>query len=417
MRGEDEALDKCLFIQPSAGLPAWTARGEERRSVDPDLTPLAAREALDRMRELTGLHAGPECRETTEALARRPLALAQAAAMICREHLSFAEYTARLRASAIESAASARGTVDQSLAAPIVLNLESLTDHAPSTADVAATLSVFASARGVDFRLLQRSVNPHDTLSLDGALDLLSSAALTKAGPDATSVTMHPHIQRVIREWSRQRGSLLAAAEGALHALRVEFDAYAGNIHTEPLSMIRFSEHIDALWAAVAPSVSGPDWVGLVELMELRAWQISQPIRMMTATDLGAAGMEVAAAASTAGEELSADCDRLLGPGHPTTRRARNYLVHAYRAMGHHDRACALLAKNLRHVDRADDNAPEALAMRHDLGLAHLEAGRPKRAQQIRSDVLARRQQALGTDHPETCETRQLLDTARSISR
>jgi hypothetical protein len=77
-------------------------------------------------------------------------------------------------------------------------------------------------------------------------------------------------------------------------------------------------------------------------------------------------------AAVPLGEDVLDRCERLLGPAHVETWRARN-----------------------------------------NLGATHLLARRPVRAARIPEEVHADRERVLGDDHPATQDTRDLLTMAR----
>jgi hypothetical protein len=280
-------------------------------------------------------------------------------------------------------------------------------------ARVLEALAVLA-AEGTDRSLLHALFAPQKTAAVDNALSLLTAASLVTPAASGTVVTIDPVIQQVVRHLAGERGSLLITATHVAAVLQDECDRLISRTAEVLDYVLRFSLHVDALWAAAKPELTGAKHDDLAEMiLRLRAWQVSQTASILAQTDLGAA-LTAAAAGISAGTVLVEDCERLLGPGHPETWRTRNNLAGVYGVgAAQYDRACALLLGNLRSANRADITHPEILTTRHNLGFMHLRAGRPKRARQMLKDLLTDRERVLGTDHPDTQQTRQLLEIAQ----
>jgi tetratricopeptide (TPR) repeat protein len=404
LRGDDDRLNEYIFdgllVLPQAAMsqPPPPSTGEEPAS---ETTPLSADESTALLQVRVTLD-DDDARAVAESLGHVPLALGQAAAVIRRDQLTVADFLARLHAICSEKCSALSGS--------ILLNVESVENRNKPASSVLETLAILAGD-GVDRSLLYATVAESPGTDLNETLDLLVAASLVRPINDGV-IAMHPVVQEAIRHRARTRGSLLAAATRVMQALRDELPR-----RTAPgasfMDALGFSKQIDAVWAAVEPELAEHEWSGLIDLLQLRAWQVNQAISILTSAELTPTEVSmVASAALGAGTALLDDSERLLGSAHRETHRARNNVAGVYSAVGDYNRACALLTHILRTTAPAEAHDPETLRVRHNLGFMHLQAGRVKRARQMLDRVLADRERILGTDHPDTRATRHLLELA-----
>ncbi len=102
-------------------------------------------------------------------------------------------------------------------------------------------------------------------------------------------------------------------------------------------------------------------------LLELRSWALYHLL------ELG----DCAAQAILAGEPLTADFERVLGPDHPSTLTSRNNLAAAKRAAGRAVEAIALHEQALAARERVlGPDHPSTLTSRNNLAAAKRAAGR-----------------------------------------
>ncbi len=108
-------------------------------------------------------------------------------------------------------------------------------------------------------------------------------------------------------------------------------------------------------------------------------------------------------AAVAIGEPLTAELERLLGPGHPDTIRAQNDLALAYREAGRAAEAVPLVERALAAEEQLlGAGHPSTLASRNNLGSVYRATGRPAEAIPLFEQNVAACEALLGADHPKT---------------
>jgi hypothetical protein len=136
-------------------------------------------------------------------------------------------------------------------------------------------------------------------------------------------------------------------------------------------------------------------------LLGLRGWAL------WCLTELGESEQAIAL-----GGPVVADCERLLGPGHPDTLTAGDNLATCCRAAGRLAEAIplyeAVRAGRGRVLGR---NHPDTLASRSNLAAAYGQAGRPDEAIALLLQVSMDAERVLGTDHRDTWAVRANLAT------
>ncbi|MEU4173320.1 tetratricopeptide repeat protein, partial [Streptomyces sp. NPDC026665] len=106
-------------------------------------------------------------------------------------------------------------------------------------------------------------------------------------------------------------------------------------------------------------------------------------------------------------ERVVADCERLLGGDHPDTLSARGNLASSYQQVGRTTEAVQLAERVVADCERLlGDNHPHTLTARATLASSYWQAGRTAEAIAIEERVVADREQLLGDDHPSTLTAR-----------
>ena len=388
-------------------------------------------EALDYLRQRTGLDDAEGARQVAEQLGHLPLALAQAAAVIGRgrTHPSYPTYLTRL----------AGVPVDEQLrhvlgdpypigaAQALHLSIEQLTrDDPDGLATHLLNLLAVLSPAGVNLSLLDQAAAPradaHDTEHLDdragsvddgaafdAALSLLADRSLATPTVDGQAVTVHRLIQRVARERLARAGQLDAvisqAAAAIDRALIPAEQAWARRLAGD-----HQLTQIQALWNTATQTVGGPTAVGATTtavLLSQRVWSISH---LNQAYDPNRA-IEL-------GTDVSADCERFLGADHPDTLTSLSNLAYAHRSTGRLSEAIPLYERSLADRERvlgADHR--DTLSSRSNLAYAYRTAGRLLEATVLYERTLADRERVLGADHPDTLSARNHLAGAYRLAR
>ena len=165
----------------------------------------------------------------------------------------------------------------------------------------------------------------------------------------------------------------------------------------------RIPQQVTALLDHTAELAEGPDEELAEILLRLRF------ISLYHLIELG----DSAPQAIAVGEPLTADLERLLGPGHPDTLNARNSLAAAYLAADRVADAIPLFEQTLAVlVSQLGPDHPDTLTSQNNLASAYQDAGRVAEAIQLYELNLAERERLLGVDHPGTLVSRGNLAAA-----
>jgi tetratricopeptide (TPR) repeat protein len=397
-----------------------------------------AAESVDFLVERTGRDDVHGAGLLAEELGHLPMALAQAAAVIATQHLTYPVYLDRLRAYPLTRymVPTKGDPYAHGVAEAISLSIDAVTNDDPTglCGDLLDLISML-SQQGVSRDLLHlglsagvftkrvaqgdavhgpvaaetglRDVEPTDAATVDEAVGRLANASLVTFGGDDT-VIVHRMTMRVIRERAERVGGgfLLAVKAGMLlDAAR----AAQGEPRLNRTAVRLFEQHVVTLSRNAASSTAYRSShnaynKGLTErLLDLRAWAL---------TFLIDAGDAITQAVSL-GEQLLTECNRLLGEFHHSTMAVRNNLGQAYQAAGRPDEAISqyerLLAVRERLYASTD---PETLVVRNNLGVTYNLVGRTAEAIELLERTVMDREQVLGTDHPETLKSRNNLASA-----
>jgi tetratricopeptide (TPR) repeat protein len=372
-------------------------------------------EALTFLAARTGQADAAGARALAEELGCLPLALAQAAAVIASQHLSYGTYLERLRRLPVADllAAEEAGQYPRGVAAAVLLALDAVrAGELGGACGAVMDLVAVLSAAGVRRSLVHAAAGeglagrdgPVPALAAevaDRVLARLAGASLLTFSVDGSSVSAHRLVMRVIRENLAAGGALAAVCQAAVRLLDGLADSLAERWHEDRAVTRDLVEQIMALDESAARCPPGSDLSR--PMMRLRFWAL------FFLNYLG----DSAAQAIVIGEQLVADQERVLGPDHPDTLNSRNTLAVVYRAAGRLDKAVSLHEQTLAARERVlGPDHPSTVASRDNLALAYRAAGRLDEAVSLHEQALAARERVLGPDHPDTLLSRSNLAVA-----
>ena len=344
-----------------------------------------------------------------------PLALAQAAAVIASQHLSYGTYLDRLRRLPVADllAAEEAGQYPRGIAAAVLLALDTVRagDQGEACAAVMDLMAVL-SAAGVRRSLIHTAAQeglagrngPLPGLApevADRVLARLAGVSLLTFSVDGSAVSAHRLVMRVIRENLAADSSLTVVCESTARLL----DGLAAPLnerwHQDRAATRELVEQIMALDESAARCPPGSDLDrGMIRLI----WWATAFLAYLG---------DSAAQAIVICERLVADQERVLGPDHPDTLSSRHNLTLAYQDAGRLDEAISLDEQNLLAYERAlGPDHPDTLQSRNNLAADYQVTGRLEEAISLHEQNLADRERVLGPDHPNTLQSRNNLAAA-----
>jgi len=417
-------------------------------------------EALAFLAERTGRAGDADARELADELGCLPLALAQAAAVIVREHLDCGTYLERLRTLPLDSfLPPVEGDpYPRGLAEAVLLSLASVeaTDDTGICGAVMDLLAVL-SPTGVPRRLLHdciqvgmlhvlkdgrlsiigfwlrllirysikrrnmpreipgeafqepwlaRSPDPTLTVRLDKALGQLADASLISFSLDNSAVAAHRMTMRVVRERMLADSKLRLDVLVALGQLGWLVD-HIDSVWEDPTLARQVAVQINALGENASPHLSEFGILfrtsRLPKLLELRAKSVSILCSLGDNPDL----------AIDLASRLVVECQQVLGNNHVVTLVAGNSLAGAYKAAGRLDEAIAqyeALRTDFKRIHIPGgyqvDLRKARKKFQYDLAGAYMTAGRLDEAI-TQYEALGKNEKRkihwktiLGTDHP-----------------
>jgi tetratricopeptide (TPR) repeat protein len=424
--------ERCLLVfdnatDPATLRPFLPATGQCRVIVTSNRQSVAAlgdgvpvdvfseAQALTFLAARTGLADATGAAAVAEELGRLPLALAQAAAVIAAQHLSYDTYLNRLRRlpAADLLVAEEGAAYPQGVPTAVLLSVEAVRASSDGGA-CEATLDLLSvlSPAGVPRSLLHAAAGAGlpgrdgplagmPTEAADRMLARLAGMSLVTFSVDGSTVTAHRLVMRVIRENLAARGLLAATCQATAWLLDQQAEALAERWAEDWVAVRDLVDQLTALVEIAAHATADDDLVRAVN--RLRRWELWYLNRLGDNT----------ARAITTGERLVADEERLLNPGHPGIVDARDLLGTAYQQAGRTAEAIALHegVADLRERLLGPDHL-ETLSARNHLGNDYHDAGRTAEAIAIHERVLAARERLLGPDHLDTLTSRNNLAIA-----
>jgi tetratricopeptide (TPR) repeat protein len=377
-------------------------------------------EALSFLARRTGRCDDARARELAGELGFLPLALAQAAAVIAAQHLSYEAYMARLGAVPVQDILkrSAGEPYPHGVAEAIVLALDAAADGDPtglcrglinvvallSTAGVSRALLYAAGQQG----LLQQPSTRKSGVPVDEALGRLASASLLSFSVDDSTVAAHRLTMRVAVEQQAQDESLGRLASGTCDLLMAVTHSLPEPWQNRPAARDAVQQ-IMALHEHLTPYLDEQDVELARTLLHLRVWAT------WCLNELGDSvtqGIEY-------GRILIADSERVLGATHPDTMMSRNNLATAYWAAGRLDEALPLHVRVLADRERVlGETHPDTMMSRNNVATTYWAAGRLDAAMPLMERNLADRERVLGETHPDVMMSRNnLAEAYRSTAR
>jgi tetratricopeptide (TPR) repeat protein len=384
------------------------------------------RESLDFLTDRTKLHDPDGAKALAAEVGHLPLALAQAAAVIRAQRLTYPVYLTRLRDYPTQRyLPPAKGDrYPRGVAEAIGLSIDAVTaaDPAGPCADLLAIISLL-SAEGVSRDLFHRGESAGvpaggaaggpgaGAAEIDEALSRLADASLlTFSGDDGTEPTLTAHrmVMRVTRERRAHDGTLPAVGTKACDLIAAAFQSL-GEPWQHRAAARDLVRQVIALNDHLAPHVGAEDGALAENLLSRRGWAL------WCLNELA----DSAAQAVDLGEPLVADRERVLGESHPDTLTSRNNLAEAYRAAGQAGDAVVLHERTLADRVRVlGESHPDTLSSRNNLALAYRAAGRVGDALVLHEGTLADQERVLGESHPDTLTSRNNLAAAyRAVGR
>ena len=360
-------------------------------------------EALAFLAERTGPADAEGARTVAAELGYLPLALAQAAAVIAVQHLTYGTYLDRLRAMSVRELLRPveAGQYPRGVAAAVLLSLEGVRtgDDTGACTAVMELLAVL-SAAGVRRALLYEAAG-HGLLKkggrrylsdevVDRALGRLAGASLLTFSMDSSAVSAHRLVMRVIREQLAAENSLTAVCSAAAELLDMRAGQLTATWHMNRAAARDLVEQVTALSESSAGCP--PDSSLVRRILRLRmfaVWFLNE------LHDSAAQSILIA-------ERLLADHKRVLGADHPDTLAARGNLANAYQGAGRTAEAITLNEQNLADMERvlgADHHG--IFTARNNLANAYRHAGRTAEAITLYEQTLADRERLLGVDDPD----------------
>jgi len=374
-------------------------------------------EALAFLAERTGLDDEAGAHTLADEMGRLPLGLAQAAAVIARQRLSYGTYLERLRAVRLDNYLERveGDPYPHRVAEALLLALEAAEAADPTgVGQTAMDMMAILSSSGVSRRILhaaadlsflprgRNSARRREDASAhaDAVIGHLSEWSLVTFSLDGSAISVHRLVMRVVRERRMADGTFARLASHVTDLLGHLSDAARESIWEDPAAAWEIVEQIVALNDHTAGNLSDSQTDVAKHIVQLR--QRALWLANNLAND--------PALAISIGEPLVADCGETLGEDDPETLTACNNLAMAYQDAGRLTEAIRLFKQTLADREQVlgDDHAM-TLTSRNNLAGAYREAGGLNEAIQLYAAALAGRERVLGPDDPETLATRSNL--------
>jgi hypothetical protein len=355
-------------------------------------------EALAFLAERTGLDDIEGARALAGELGWLPLALAQAAALIAREHLSYRTYLGRLRALPV---AGYLGRAEG--------------DAYPRRLAEAITLSLLAVEGGVSSGMYRRLMGLLSVLGRDpgGVRELagqLSTVAAHIIGhPGALSRGKLEDLLRLrgrsvylLNELGDSTGLAILAAE----PLVTDCEELLGSDHPDTLTA---RNTLGSAYRAAGRAGEAIEFLGRTAADRERVLGSDHP-DTLTSRNALAGAYRLAGKPGDAFElhtSVLTDMERMLGTSHPATLTSANNLALSQLTLGRTAQAATLLERTLIGCERTlGSHHPDTLRSQHNLALAYLDDGGTTLAVNLLEQTLADRERVLGRGHPLTAEVR-----------
>jgi tetratricopeptide (TPR) repeat protein len=386
-----------------------------------NVEPFTIDESQAYLSERTGLndHAGASA--LYHELGGMPLALAQAAAIISAQRLSYSAFLDRLHRVPIDRYLSRLpgDAYPRGAAETVLLAVEQAEHHSRLCRTLLLMLSVL-SPNGTSRELLYSApigggVIPWlsglgrevSQVKIDEALERLMDVSLITMTFDGRTVIMHRFTQRVIRERAYERGIYAMTLNRVSSLIAEQRNLGEEAAWNERGAAENLIQQISSVWGNVAirsmvdvdAICQRSDLLGLRlgrrfvrGLIAHRIWSVSELERTLNphrAIELGICVMQ--------------DCERLLGLDDPYTLASRSFLAVAYHDTKQLDEAIELYERTLADRKRIlGSDHLETLTSRSFLALAYGDVEQFDEAIELEERTLVDRRRILGPNHPDT---------------
>lgn len=368
-----------------------------------DVSVFTREESVGYLGARTSLSDAAGAAAVAEELGDLPLALAQAAAVLSGQRLSYPEYLKRLRT--IPTGRVLRGIsgIYPNGVAAALLDSARTAEAGPAGDLVGRLLRVTAllSPAGVRRDLLAGlAARPY---AVDEAAEHCVAWSLLTWSVSGEELIMHRMLARALRERDQDAGRWQQSVADTLDLLEPnlfeETEAWPRRAEG-----IQLAAHVDAAWAAVTSAAVNSDLTR--RLLRARVWAVRQ---LVGSADLGTA--------VKAGTEVLADCRSTLGAEHRVTLAAREALALAYKVSGQLATARRLYDKNLADRRRLlGDGDRDTLETLNNLGELNLSLKLPAAAVALFEQALRGRERVLPSGDYLVFESRVNLAAALSLA-
>jgi Tetratricopeptide repeat len=344
-----------------------------------DVSAFTRPQSVGYLRARTGLADEDGADAVAQELGDLPLGLAQAAATIGSQHLTYSRYLERLRRVPVRELLGRSPGEDypHATAAALLLSVQA-TEVSDPTGLAGWLLRVLAALspegiprglldglprvrRGRRLAVFRRRGSRRLELEMDAAIGRCAAGSLLDWSVTGDAVIMHRLLARVLRERDQARGQWVRTVAAALNLLEPllfsETEAWSRREEGA-----RLGAQVEALWDADAGVGTGDRDLALRQL-RARSWAVRQ---LRASADLSRA--------IATGIRTLADSERVLGADHPDTLGSRNNLAYAYQDAGDLGRAIPLYERTLADSERVlGADHPDTLTSRNNLERARIE--------------------------------------------
>jgi tetratricopeptide (TPR) repeat protein len=364
-------------------------------------------ESLDFLAERTGLDDQIGARELGEELGHLPLALAQAAAVVRAQRLSYLVYLGRLRSYPIQRYLHpAEGDpYPHGVAEAILLSLDATTANDPTglcgdLLNVIALLSSSGTSRQILYCGESSDVFMADEAAIDEALAHLADASLLTFSGDGSTVTAHRLVMRVMRERAAHDGDLSRLADKSCRLLGVYAESLGDNWQRRDDAR-NFVHQVAALCGNLTNQHAEESCQG--RLLFLRCFSLGWINRL---GDNQSQAIEI-------GRKLVSDWEQSGGAFHRGTLASKYELATAYRDSGRAAEAIPLFEQVVPAFMRLPGvEYTDILNSINGLALAYEDIGRREHAIGYFELGLAESERLLGDHHSMTIMARSNLAAA-----
>ncbi len=327
----------------------------------------------------------------SKALGGLPLALSHAAAYCRQGGSTFAGYLELLEGLPAGELfdSNPEAFYEHTVASTWRASIDKACEQAPLAAQVlemAAHLAPDKIDRSL-FEVLIDGPTPGERKLLTDAINALARFSLVVV--DYDSISVHRLLQKVVRDSAPDNA-------GALNALRSVAAAFPASEQELALPAVwgrcqQLSPHVFALQRS-EERLTG-EGQALVNLCNHACDYFYYAGDSKRAFEIGLHATEIG--------------ERILGPDHPDTIRARNNLAGSYQSAGRTTEAIPIQEQVVADRERIlGPNHPDTIGARNNLASSYWSAGRTAEAIPIEEQVVADRERILGPDHPDTITAR-----------